>query len=64
MDENLWKKVCDDEDLPRDHWIRQEPRPAGPVACCPYAWCNTTRRYAELLNPTHSAHVQPTGESK
>lgn len=48
FDAKTWRKVCDEECLPDDHWIREAPRPQGPMGKCGCEWCAATRRYLEL----------------
>jgi len=57
MDNRLWQQICDEEALPADSWIREGPRPDGPLEDhCLCNWCNATRRYLERLS--HSAPEQ------
>jgi hypothetical protein len=47
FDAALWKKVCDEGAIGPEHWIRDNPRPAGPAGNCLCTWCSTTRVYVE-----------------
>lgn len=53
FDAALWQKVCDEEALSADSWIRENPRPSGPAGNCLCQWCMTTRHYLEMQH--HSA---------
>jgi hypothetical protein len=53
FDSKVWQKICDDEALSADSWIRENPRPSGPAGNCLCQWCSATRSYVERSQAIH-----------